>query len=71
MSSRTAELFNQGFDFFTAVLTQVVDDDWERPTPCAGWTARDLLGHLASTVWSHDRHDAGPRTDLAGPGSAR
>jgi uncharacterized protein (TIGR03086 family) len=52
MSSRTAELFNQGLDFFTAVLTQVVDDDWERPSPCAGWTARDLLGHLASTVWS-------------------
>jgi len=52
MSSRTAELFDQGFDFFTAVLIQVVDDDLERPTPCAGWTARDLLGHLASTVWS-------------------
>ena len=47
MSSRTAELFNQGLDFFTAVLTQVVEADWERPSPCAGWTARDLLGHLA------------------------
>jgi uncharacterized protein (TIGR03083 family) len=50
MSSRTAELFNQGLDFFTAVLTQVVDDDWERSSPCAGWTARDLLGHLAATI---------------------
>ena len=36
MSSRTAELFNQGLDFFTAVLAQVVDDDWQRPSPCAG-----------------------------------
>ena len=52
MSTRTAELFNQGLDFFTAVLTQVVDDDWERSSPCAGWTARDLLGHFASTAWS-------------------
>jgi hypothetical protein len=50
MSSRTAELFNQGLDFFTAILIQVEDDDWERSSPCAGWTARDLLGHLAATI---------------------
>jgi uncharacterized protein (TIGR03083 family) len=23
--------------------------DWERPTRCAGWTARDLLAHLAAS----------------------
>ncbi len=50
MSSRTAGLFNQGLDFFTAILIQVEDDDWERSSPCAGWTARDLLGHLAATI---------------------
>jgi uncharacterized protein (TIGR03083 family) len=71
MSSRTAELFNQGLDFFTAVLTQVVDADWERPSPCAGWTARDLLGHLAKHGLVRDQHDARPRTQLAGPNSAR
>jgi uncharacterized protein (TIGR03086 family) len=50
MSSRSGELLDQGLDFFTTIITQLSDDDWERPTPCADWTARDLLGHLATSV---------------------
>ena len=50
MSSRSGELLDQGLDFFTAIVTQLSEDDWERPTPCAGWTRRDLLGHLATSV---------------------
>src|SRR6266576_4986057 len=50
MSSRSGELLDQGFDFFTAIVTRLGEDDWERPTPCAGWTARDLLGHLATSM---------------------
>jgi uncharacterized protein (TIGR03083 family) len=30
------------------VLDQVGPDDWQRPTPNAGWTVRDLLVHLTS-----------------------
>jgi uncharacterized protein (TIGR03086 family) len=50
MTGRSGELLDQGLDFFTAVLTRLGDDDWERLTPCAGWTVRDLLGHLVITV---------------------
>ena len=50
MSSRSGELLDQGLDFFAAVITRLSEDDWERPTPCAGWTARDLLGHLATSI---------------------
>jgi uncharacterized protein (TIGR03086 family) len=50
MSSRSGELLDQGLDFFTAIITRLSDDDWERPTPCAGWTARDVLGHLATST---------------------
>ncbi len=50
MSSRSGELFDQGLDFFTTVLARLGEDDWERPTPCAGWTVRDLLGHLATSI---------------------
>lgn len=50
MSSRSGELLDQGLDFFTAVLTRLGDEDWELPTPCAGWTVRDLLGHLVTTI---------------------
>ncbi len=27
-------------------------DDWTRPTPCAGWTVRDLGGHLVGAMRS-------------------
>ena len=50
MSSRSGELLDHGLDFFTTIVTRLSADDWERPTPCAGWTARDLLGHLATSM---------------------
>jgi len=50
MSSRSGELLDRGLDFFTSVVTRLSDNDWQRPTPCAGWTARDLLGHLATSI---------------------
>lgn len=31
-------------------LDQVPDADWERPTLCAGWTVRDVVGHLVVTA---------------------
>jgi uncharacterized protein (TIGR03086 family) len=49
-SSRSGELLDQGLDFFTAILTRLSEADWNRPTPCAGWTIRDVLGHLATTM---------------------
>ena len=27
-------------------FARVSDDDWQRPTPCTGWTVRDLVNHL-------------------------
>jgi uncharacterized protein (TIGR03083 family) len=29
-----------------AVLRDLSDDDWDRPTDCSEWTVRDLLAHL-------------------------
>ncbi len=31
---------------FDQVIRQVVTDDLDRPTPCPGWTVRDLLRHV-------------------------
>jgi len=33
----------------TETIASVPDDRWAAPTPCADWTARDLVGHLVST----------------------
>ena len=34
-------------DDLRAILVDIPPDDWERPTPAAGWTIRDQLSHLA------------------------
>ena len=31
---------------FTARVEEVSGDAWERPTPCEGWVARDVVRHL-------------------------
>ena len=34
-------------DALRAILAGIPEDDWERPTPAAGWTIRDQISHLA------------------------
>jgi len=31
---------------FTAEVAAVPDDQWAAPSPCEGWTARDVVGHV-------------------------
>jgi len=33
-------------DDFAATISAVDDDQWGLPSPCDGWTARDLVGHV-------------------------
>ncbi|MGY2085076.1 TIGR03086 family metal-binding protein [Blastococcus sp. SYSU DS0539] len=33
----------------TALLDAVPPDGWSRPSPCEGWTAADVVGHLVET----------------------
>ena len=32
------------------VLARVADSDWAAPTPCAGWSVRELLNHVVATL---------------------
>lgn len=34
-------------DALAAIVRGIPDEDWERPTPAAGWTVRDHIAHLA------------------------
>ena len=34
-------------DALAAILVDIPPEDWERPTPAAGWSIRDQLSHLA------------------------
>lgn len=48
LSSDTA--FLGGLDCFGAIVAAVPTDEWDAPSPCAGWSALDVLGHLGSAV---------------------
>lgn len=58
-------------DPFGAVVGHVTD--WDAASPCAGWSARDVLGHVVQTqrefLGSHDV-DLGDAPDLADPAAA-
>jgi len=43
-------VFLSGLDVFGSVLHQVGDDAWENDSPCAGWTARDVAGHIVGVL---------------------
>ena len=36
-----------------ADLAKLTDDDWAQPTECAGWSVRDMVGHLVGAAQGH------------------
>ena len=42
------ESLRRAADGFRGIVAQVGDDQWQLPTPCDGWTVRQLVGHVAS-----------------------
>ena len=74
------DLFDRRADRFTAIV-EAVDGGWDAASPCDGWTARDVVGHVIETQRSFlDQHgldqrglgDAGsrPAPDLTDPAAA-
>ncbi|MHB8618090.1 MAG: TIGR03086 family metal-binding protein [Chloroflexota bacterium] len=50
MAWRSDIVFLNGLDLFTSVVAQLQPSDWEQPSPCVGWRALDVLGHIGSAV---------------------
>jgi Mycothiol maleylpyruvate isomerase N-terminal domain len=42
--------FVRALDGFEAVLAGVAPDRWDSPSPCAGWYAVDVAGHVISDL---------------------
>lgn len=43
-------LYDRGLDFFTTVVKRMSPGDWQRPSPCQGWRALDVLGHVGAAT---------------------
>jgi uncharacterized protein (TIGR03086 family) len=44
----TMEMYRRAQDGFDAMLAAVRQDQWDVPSACAGWTVRDVAGHV---IW--------------------
>ncbi|MDQ4055562.1 MAG: TIGR03086 family metal-binding protein [Actinomycetota bacterium] len=46
-------LYHRTVEFFADRVNTVQEDQWGDPTPCAGWTVRDLANHVTSeNLWT-------------------
>jgi uncharacterized protein (TIGR03086 family) len=64
--------FTQALDGFEAVLAGVAPGRWSAPSPCAGWSAADVAGHVSGDLRETETLARGRYTETrAGdPGSA-
>lgn len=44
------EAYRRGIDVMSEVVEQVPGDAWGRPSPCEGWRALDVLGHVGAAT---------------------
>lgn len=47
--SETSERYRRLADAFSERVRAVPGDAWERPSPCEGWVARDVVRHMVET----------------------
>lgn len=45
-------LAREAYDRFATAVSGLTGADWERPTDCAGWTVRHLVGHMVGAMRS-------------------
>jgi uncharacterized protein (TIGR03086 family) len=64
--------FPRALDGFEAVLASVGPDRWSAPSPCAGWSAADVAGHVIGGLRETEKLAQGryePNEAPAHPGS--
>lgn len=43
-------MYREGLGFFTGIVDAVDDASWHNPSPCDGWLAIDVLGHVGKAT---------------------
>lgn len=70
--TETAQRFTERADVFAAILDSS-EQQWDAPTPCDGWTVRDVVAHAIDTerdFLSRQGFGPGVPVDLADPPTA-
>ena len=64
--------FVRALDGFEAVLGAVTPGSWSAPSPCAGWSAADVAGHVIGDLRATESmaHGRDVEYEAADPGSA-
>jgi uncharacterized protein (TIGR03086 family) len=64
--------FVRALDGFEAVLSGVAHGGWSAPSPCAGWSAADVAGHVIGDLRATEAMACGRDVEheAGGPGSA-
>lgn len=62
---------NQTWNAVAALIASLEPDDWNRPTPCVGWSVKDVLAHLGHVegLLVHQFEQPDPPADWVGEGS--
>jgi uncharacterized protein (TIGR03083 family) len=62
---------NQTWVAVTRLIASLESDDWNRPTPCVGWSVRDVLAHLGHVegMMVHGFDQPDPPADWVGEGT--
>ena len=48
-----SQTHRQALDSLRPIVAAIREDQWDLPTPCEGWTVRDLLNHIvAGNLWA-------------------
>ncbi|MGW0159297.1 TIGR03086 family metal-binding protein [Mycobacterium sp. NPDC003323] len=71
--SSVPETYAHLADGMAAVIATLTSQQWDRPSPCDGWTARDVLAHLIDTqreYFAGHELPLGERPDLTDPSAA-
>ena len=50
MELTSPQVYDAGLHFFGTIVAAVPDDAWGGPSPCDGWTALDVFGHVADVT---------------------
>jgi uncharacterized protein (TIGR03083 family) len=59
--------FVRALDGFEAVLAGVAPDRWDAPSPCAGWQAIDVAGHVISDLRAVEAYATGRDETASAP----